>query len=81
MHKETLTWTVSACLNSLSSAFDAYMAFPLAFDKRRKISETMKLFNADGVICKMLVTPHSIIGAEFDPNYKLPPREINGLFH
>ena len=41
----------------------------------------MKLFNADGVICKMLMTQHSVIAVEFDQDYKISAKEINAIFH
>jgi hypothetical protein len=37
------------------------MVFPLTFDKRRKVDEAMKKWNAEGIIYKMLITQNNVI--------------------
>jgi len=57
------------------------MVFPLTFDKRRKVDESMKKWNAEGVIYKMLITQNNVIAYEFADGYKIETKEINAIFH
>jgi hypothetical protein len=68
------------------------MVFPLTFDKRRKVDEAMKKWNAEGIIYKMLITQNNVIAlgnlfvslnkkTEFADGYKIDTKEINSIFH
>lgn len=57
------------------------MVFPLTFDKRRKVDEAMKKWNAEGIIYKMLITQNNVIALEFADGYKIETNEINAIFH
>jgi len=57
------------------------MVFPLAFARRKKVNDAMKLYNAEGIIFKMLVTQHNVIAIEQDKDFMLSTKEINAIFH
>lgn len=80
MHKEVLTWGINSSQNSLSNIFNAFMPFPLSYQKRKKIMQSLKTYEGEGIIYKMLLTQHNIIAIDCN-DYVLTTQEINALFH